>query len=196
MARLEKDVIAAIQRQAPKVGKRDLNKEFKKRFEKVKKEMIKEFLNHPVSVELAAGPGSPNISGTLGGVSNLFAFIGFNDGDDPLFPILQILESTNFKEVGDIKKGRKVGINYSVSLPEPETIFNATPLPWATGRSWAKGIESGLSGLGFLLRKSSSSSRSGVAIQSKKKVRGGKFQNTAYISALLSRYTKKFNDLK
>jgi hypothetical protein len=26
-------------------------------------------------------------------------------------------------------------------------------MPWAAGRSWAKGIETGISGLGFYLRK-------------------------------------------
>jgi len=196
MAQLERDVIAVVQKQAPRLAKRGIKKEFKEKFDALKQEMIKEFLNHPISVELAAGPSSANISGTLGGVSNLFAFIGFSRGDDPLFPIIQILESTDFREESIINKGRKIGINYSVNLPEAQTIFNATPLPWATGRSWAKGMESGLSGLGYLLRKSSSASRSGVAVQSKKRVRGGRFQNIPYISQLLNKYKKKFDKLK
>ena len=44
--------------------------------------MIKEFLQLPVTQELMQGPNAPNISGTLGGVTNLFAFIGF-DKDNP-----------------------------------------------------------------------------------------------------------------
>jgi hypothetical protein len=40
-----------------------------------------------------AGPEATNISGTLGGVSNLFAFIGFDQGEQPIAPILALLES-------------------------------------------------------------------------------------------------------
>ena len=104
MAKLEPDVIAAIQRQGPKLVKRDLDKEFKKKFDEVKEKMIKEFLNHPVSVEISGGASAGNISGTLGGITNLFAFIGFPSGDDPLHPILEILEKTNFRREGPLKK--------------------------------------------------------------------------------------------
>ena len=196
MAKLEPDVIAAIQRQGPKLVKRDLDKEFKKKFDEVKEKMIKEFLNHPVSVEISGGASAGNISGTLGGITNLFAFIGFSSGDNPLQPILEILESINFRREGPIKKGRRVGYTYAIELPDTQKIFAVTPLPWATGRSWAKGIETGISGLGFLLRKSSRASRSGAAIQTSKKVRGGKFQNIPYISALLDKYKKEFEKIK
>ena len=107
MAKLDRDVILAIQKQAPRVGRRQIKKEFKKEFDKLKNQMIDEFLNHPVSVELAAGPSAGNISGTLGGVSNLFAFIGFSQGDDPLIPILKVLQSTSFRQVDIIKKIEK-----------------------------------------------------------------------------------------
>ena len=196
MAKLEPDVVAAIQRQTPKLVKQDLTKEFKKKFDDVKKEMIKEFLNHPVSVELSGGSSAPNVSGTLGGITNLFAFIGFSSGDDPLQPILEMLESVTFRQESVLKKGARVGYIYAVELPDPQKIFLVTPLPWATGRSWAKGIETGISGLGYLLRKSSRASRSGAAIQIPKQVRGGKFQNVPYISALLGKYKKQFEKLK
>jgi hypothetical protein len=52
-----------------------------------------------------------------------------------------------------------------------------------------------LSGLGYLLRKSDG--RSGAAIQSRvKKVRSGRFQNRPYISSLIKRYRKRFENLK
>ena len=158
--------------------------------------MIKEFLNHPVSVEISGGSSAGNVSGTLGGVTNLSAFIGFSSGDNPLQPILEILESINFRRESVLKKGSRVGYTYAVDFPEPQKIFSVTPLPWATGRSWVRGIETGLSGLGFLLRKSSRASRSGAAIQTSKKVRGGKFQNIPYISALLDKYKKEFEKIK
>ena len=191
MAKLPIDVQNSLKKQAPKFLKRDFKKEFKNNFDNVKKDMIKEFLTHPVTIEILAGPNSSNISGTLGGQSNLFGFIGFNSGEDPIKPILEILEQISFRESGEAN----IGIVYTVDIPEPDDIFLVTPMPWATGRSWAKGIESGISGLGRLLNKSNASSRSGVAIQVKNKVRGGKFENTPYISALIKKYKKKFSKL-
>ena len=87
-----------------------------------------------------------------------------------------------------------MGIIFEVTLPTAEDIFAVTPLPWASGRSWAEGIERGLSGLGYLLRKNKG--RSGAAIQSRVKVRGGRFHNTPYISAFIRKYKKRFEDLQ
>ena len=86
---------------------------------------------------------------------------------------------------------------YAGDMATAREIFEITPLPWANGRSWAKGIESGLSGLGYYLKKESSKSRSGLGIQSSKKVRKGvKFKNTQYISALIKKYEIKFKRIK
>jgi hypothetical protein len=191
MIRIPKSVIKNIERKAQKVKKKDFQNVFKKRFKETKAEMLQEFLSHPVTVELLGGNSSSNISGTLGGQSNLFAFIGFNATDKPVDQILKILEQTSFKDTGESNAGRK----FTVLLPTQEEIFLATPMPWAAGRSWASGIERGISGLGYLLNKSSASSRSGVAIQADRKVRTAKFQNVPYISALLNKYKKKFKEM-
>ena len=192
MKNLPRDVQEALRRQLPKVVKNDFRKIFKKEFDSLKKEMIKEFLSHPVTLEIIAGPNSTNISGTLNGNSNLFAFIGFSAGEEPIKPILEMLEKISFKDGGEANVGR----NFSVDMPKANDIFAITPMPWATGRSWAKGIETGISGLGYLLNKSGRSSRSGVAIQVKNKVRGGGFSNKPYISALINKYENKFKELK
>ena len=195
MPSLEPDVIAALQRQVPRLSRKGLERETRKRFKQIKSEMISEFLAHPITLEIQSGPSGTNISGTLGGVSILFAFIGFDQGDDPIAPILALLESVVLQYDSDIKgSGRGFGVNFKVTLPEPAQIFAVTPLPWATARSWAEGIERGLSGLGHLLRKNKG--RSGAAIQTRTKVRGGKFQNAPYISAFLKKYKKKFEELK
>jgi len=194
MAKLPIDVQNALKRQAPKALRRDFEKEINKKFKDLKNEMIKEFLTDPVTIELLEGAGASNISGTLGGISNLFAFIGFNSGEQPISPILQSLEGTQIIYKQEIRQ-RGIGVEFEVSLPTAEDIFMVTPLPWASGRSWAEGIERGLSGLGYLLRKSDG--RSGAAIQSRvKKVRSGRFQNRPYISSLIKRYRKRFENLK
>lgn len=193
MAIVPADVKAALQRQAPKALKSKFKQVAQKEFKKIKAEMMAEFLGNPVTQEIMEGPQAPNISGTLGGVSNLFAFIGFDAGENPIAPILALLENTTLEYKQEVA-AKNIGVSFNVTLPTAEDIFAITPLPWATGRSWAQGIERGLSGLGYLLRKNKG--RSGAAIQSRVKVRGGKFHNTPYISAFLKKYRKRFEELK
>ena len=194
MAKLPLDVQQALQRQAPKQLRRDFEREIRDKFKNIKNELIKEFLSDPVTIEILQGASGSNISGPLGGVSNLFAFIGFDSGEQPISPILQSLENIQLTYKQEIRK-RGIGVEFEVSLPTAQDIFAITPLPWATGRSWAEGIEQGLSGLGYLLRKDGG--RSGAAVQSRvNKVRGGRFQNRPYISALIRKYRKKFEELK
>ena len=194
MAKLPIDVQNALKRQLPKAVRRDFEKEIRKEFKKIKDEMLKEFLTDSVTLELLEGAGATNISGTLGGVSNLFAFIGFDSGEQPITPILQLLEGTQINYKQEVRK-TEIGVEFDVSLPTAQDIFAVTPLPWASGRSWAEGIERGLSGLGYLLRKSGG--RSGAAVQSRvNKVRSGRFQNRPYISALIRKYRKRFENLK
>ena len=70
--------------------------------------MVAEFLGHPITKELLAGPDVPNTSGTLNGISNLFAFIGFDRGTQPILPIIELLNTTqiinNKKNPGVILK--------------------------------------------------------------------------------------------
>ena len=97
--------------------------------------------------------------------------------------------------IKELTKTNQIGVSFNVFLPTAEEIFAITPLPWATGRSWAQGIERGLSGLGYLLRKEGG--RSGAAVQSRvNKVRGGRFQNRPYISSFINKYKKRFEELK
>ena len=64
-----------------------------KKIEKLKKEMMANFLRLPVTKEILAGSTSSNISGTLGGYGNLFTFIGFNQGDSPYRQFLTFISN-------------------------------------------------------------------------------------------------------
>ena len=173
----------------------EIKKLYQKAFQKKKNEMIAEFLNHSVTIEIKGGISANNISGTLGGGNgNLFSFIGFDSGDDPIDPILSLLQQANIDYINSSKRR----INYRINLPTSKEIFAITPMPWASGRSWAKGIETGISGLGYYLRKSTDSSRSGLGVQSSRQVRktNSRFKNTQYISALINKYEKEFQNLQ
>ena len=194
MPPLPPDVKNALTRQVPKAVRKDFERETKEKFKRIKQEMIKEFLGHPVTIEIMEGPSAANISGTLQGVTNLFAFIGFDEGDQPVLPIITLLESTDILYRKEVRT-KGLGVSFDISFPTAEEIFAITPLPWATGRSSAEGIERGISGLGYLLRKSGG--RSGAAVQSRvNKVRGGRFQNLPYISSFIKKYRKRFEQLK
>jgi hypothetical protein len=189
--RLPADVQKIIDSQSPKFLRKEFNDIVQDKFNKIKNQLIQEFLNHPITQEIQAGPNATNISGTLNGKGNLFSFIGFYEGDNPIQDILNILESIEIKFIKDIKSGNQFSINF----PDSKDIFAATPMPWATGRSWAKGIESGISGLGFYMFKKSPQSRSGEAIQTSVTLNRVKFKNTKYISALLVKYRKQLLNL-
>ena len=157
--------------------------------------MISEFENHPVTVEIKQGPTGKNISDTLNGYGNLFSYIGFEDGDDPISPIIEMLDKTTVQ----FSRLSNDGPIWNIFMPSKQDIWDVTPMPWATGRSWARGIESGISGLGYYLytqRKNLENSRSGSGIQTDSNIRPGmRFSNVKYISELLKKYEKKFSEL-
>lgn len=160
-------------------------------FNKIKREMIAEFKNHPVTVEIKAGPYAENSSGTLGGYGNLFSFIGFDEGDSPTDNIEGLLNLTRI----EYNRETKDGFIMTIYLPSKQEIFSETPMPWASGRSWAEGIERGISGFGQYLNTESISSRSGEGIETNSVIRRGKFKNMPYISALMNKYLKRFQQI-
>lgn len=171
---------------------REVKSIVKVEFEQVKAELIRELDNHAVTQEIEAGPSASNTSGTLGGRGNLFSFIGFNAGADPITPIRVafdqiILTSTMIRRDGSAE-------SYVMS-PSADDIFRITPLPWADGRSWAEGIEKGIANLGNFLNKPTEESRSGGGIQSKNSVSGANFRPVPYIKDMISNFDQKINNL-
>ena len=167
-------------------------KPLKRRFEELKQEMVKDFLAHPVTKEIMSGPSASNVSGTLRGYGNLFSFIGFTKGSKPIQPIVDLLQQTHLNVTKIDRRGR---ITIRVTLPGRDDIFSVTPMPWATGLSWAQRIEQGMPGFGEYLNKRSisNSSRSSTGVQSKNDVREGGFSNTSYISSFIKKWQKKFS---
>lgn len=173
------------------IAKEYLQQSLTDEFNRIKDEMIQEFMNHPVTEEIMGGVNAENTSGTLSNrTGNLFSFIGFEASDNPILDILNVLEQSNIKFLYSNRKNFIV----KITIPTSESIFSKTPMPWASGRSWAKGIESGISGLGFYIQKFNQG-RSEGGIQIDKKISTGKFTNTPYISALINKYTQKFTSI-
>lgn len=185
----------ATSRQVAQIIKESFENKIQKSFNIIKNQMIRELLEHPITKEISEGSGGSNSSGTLGGYGNLFSFIGFESSSSPIDPIRREFEKTvlQFRQLTDD------GPVYNIYLPAPEDIWDVTPMPWAEGRSWAKGVETGISGVGYYLFSQSKTfpqSRSGPAIQVKSKIPSKvRFKNVKYISDILKRYEKKFSEL-
>lgn len=167
------------------------NQPIDKIFENKKKEMIRDFLSHPVTKEILAGPKAFNSSGTLGGYGNLFSFIGFSQGDRPIEPILALLEKTQLLVSRFTPRGN---LRVTIELPSTRQIFSVTPMPWAPGLSWAQRIEMGISGYpNYIAKKNSGRSTGGI--QSESTLFSGKFQNTKYISAFIMKWERIFKNI-
>ena len=173
--------------------KKEVENIIRKEFEGIHKQFLTNFDSHPVTQEIKGGAFSANISKTLGGVGNLFTYIGFASGSDPIKKLRELLDTYEIQY-----HRRKTHIYTKIEVPTKEQVFAVTPMPWATGRSWARGIERGISGLGRYLVKSNKirGSKSGHAIQIKGRVRGGRFSNRSYISSLLNDYYKNIKKLE
>ena len=173
---LPRDVKNSINRQLPKeIGKR-FEMTTRREFEIIKAKMILDFNSHPVTREIEGGPNASNASGTLGGYGNLFSFIGFPSGADPIGPVRSRLMQTTIRKI----KFSNGIMEFMTTEPTREEVFSITPLPWANGRSWLDGIETGISGLGAYLydrnKDFGNKSLSGPAIQ----LKGGKTSESAF----------------
>lgn len=115
------------------------------------KALLETFLKHAITKEILAGPNAQNTSFTLGGYGNLYSFIGFHEGDDPISQVLSVLK--NAIEFDAIEVGGDVAISISITMPSREDFerISELDLPWASGKNWVFAIEEGISGLGRYL---------------------------------------------
>jgi len=165
--------------------------------EKAQQDLIKDFYNHSITREIKSGPTASNSSGTLGGYGNLFSFIGFERGANPIQVIESILRERINVQVRAAGSG-KFRITIS-NQPDAKDIFQSTPLPWAEGGgSWVEGMEKGISNLGSYLYKRNglrgyskgSFNRTGTGIQLAKELRASSFRTQPYITKLINDFLK------
>jgi len=160
-------------------------------FNQIRQEMLEELNEHPITQEIEMGPKFGYQSRFLRGYGDLYSFIGFDRNDDPIKPIRELFRglrlfsvtSKGFEHVYEIR-----------NFPTAKDVFDVTPMPWRSGQSsWARGIESGISGLGRYLNIEYQAGRSGAGIQVKtKNTLREPFIPTQYISAIINKYRAKF----
>jgi len=156
-----------------------------------RKEFLREFSSHPVTVEIEAGETARNSSGTLGGYGNLFSFIGFQSGSKPAEAVKSLINKIRLIRKSYIKpEANGTLIKFNVLSPKKSDFEDATPIPWAAGRSWLTGIERGISGLGYFISRVGIG-RSEGGQQSDDKIRQSSFKNVSYFSKMYSDFFKK-----
>ena len=158
-----------------------------KKLQKAKEELMREFNSHPVTQELQSGPAGANASGLLGGYRNLFSFMGFKSGSNPVEAVrLYLRESIKIKQ----GKSRGKTIEFLINTPTLED-FNFAKMPWESGNSWIVSIERGMSSFSYYMHKAYQASRAGVGMQIDHKLRGKSSAPTKYMSSILNNFRKR-----
>ena len=88
-----RSTLREIQRVLPRqrAYTQDIKRVLNDKVQKAQKNFLDNFEKHPVTMEIAAGASATNISGTLGGIGNLFSYIGFSAGSQPLAALRPLL---------------------------------------------------------------------------------------------------------
>jgi hypothetical protein len=161
-----------------------------------KKELINDFKAHPVSAEIAGGSSSSNSSGTLGGYGNLFSFIGFNNGDNPVDQWVNFIEQKIriLRKSGERQNGNNgFVLEFQVDQIKNNEYVSNAGMPWESGKSWLISIERGISGFSSFISKKLG--RSGGGIQAKSPVRGSVYRTTKYWSPIWTKFIKNLKEL-
>lgn len=169
---------------------RKISKKIDSFVQEEKKKLISEFNAHPITTEIEGGPTASNSSGTLGGYGNLFSFIGFRSGSQPVAPLRELINvvvKTNQIAKSIKTKEKSVELKYTVALPSRRQIKAVTPMPWEGG-SWVDGIEAGMSNFSFYMYKKFGEGRSGWGLQADHELRMAIFQPKAYVEKILSNF--------
>ncbi len=193
MKTFEADVRKAIS--SNKQYQAEVKKLIKGQFEERKNELINQFEQHPVTAEIS-NEESANISNTLGGYGNLFGFLGFDQGSDPITPIKQVLKNTT--KISNISiKSSTDNILLTYSVPELDDFDSAAKLRW-DATNWVKGVERGISGFQNFMSKAAGESGQGIQVKGKvKPFIGGanRFRNTKYMTSLINKFKLSINTL-
>lgn len=164
-------------------------------------DMVGAFEEHKVTQELAGGIdyAGPSVISYFNSDhnANLYSFIGFKAGTDPVSVLRELLK---FPIKVQLATRTKNTYYFKILVPTTEDIEKATPMPddYTSGNfSWARGVEDGdLFGIGEFLTIRASTSRSGGGIQVElKSPTGSKIEKTPYITDILEAFRVKLQEL-
>ena len=191
----------------------EIEKAVIKQFNIEKGNTLAEFDDHDVTQELAE-PEKGNISNTLGGYGDLFGFIGFEAGYDPISPVKLALESKiKFKSTnlsilyprnvkGQFARGKQTKmISVSYRVPDLNDFSKSAKFQgWNGNRNWVKGIERGISGVSYYADYPRGRSERGLQLRgpiknsSSETDRPSTFTTRPYITEIVENFKKNFKN--
>lgn len=198
---------------ANKQIQRQIFQAVKQNFNQQKKLLINEFTNHEISQEIS-NPELGNISNTLGGYGDLFGFIGFFAGSDPIGGAVSVLKNTvQFKNISiskkynrDIKgrftKGKitkQIKVIYTVPNLDDFDSTSQEVLRDEVTRNWIKGVERGISGFNRYANYPRGVSRRGVELNgiiknpSVPRPAIAAYRPKPYLTPLISKFIENIN---
>jgi hypothetical protein len=165
------------------------------KFKSIKRVFFEKFEEHKVTQEIRQR--GTNISETLGGRGNLWGFIGFWEGSDPIGDLKSGLdEAIRLRKYGEVTdKGGELAFEFEVTIPLLSDLKDSAEMPFEGGKSWVHGIENGISGLShFIYWKNSANSRSQAGFQADNKLRSLSFKPIGYLTPLLKRFRQMVSE--
>ena len=176
---------------------RDLNLQVRviidKQFKTAHQKLLNEFREHPITRELKVGVGAPNYSGGLV-EGNLFGFIGFDSGYDPITPIERLLVKADILIKQRMSRRSSLNWSYAVNMPSINDLYKVTPMPWAQGSSWLRELEGrGIPNLGQYMYVDARTSRSSEGIQGGSRS-GGRLK-MSYLKPMLKEFEINLNNI-
>lgn len=172
---------------------------------KEEKERLMDLIDkHRISQELNEGvKGSSNIAALDDVEGDLYSFLGFPDGFDPVENLKKTvsrqvrLDSNKLRN----KTRRKV---YFIIVPSLDDVAVQTPMKYLSGRSWLSSIEEGISGLSHYISRTFAEgskkfkktnfekSRSGGGLQVKGIIRKKYYRPQKYYTNIIERWLGRF----
>lgn len=152
-------------------------------------DLIQEFDAHPVNIEIKNGVTKN--SQFISGIGDLYSFIGFDAGADPVGNLRAVFAKP--MRVGVKKYFPNGDIQFEILYPNPEAIIAASKMPWAEGLSWAEGIEEGIPGIASYIS-ISGYGRSGGGVQITSET-GKSFKTSPYLSHFYQVFAKSLNSI-
>lgn len=187
----------------------------KSEFETQKAQMIQGFFQDDISREIK-NPDLGNISKTLGGYGDLFGFIGFFAGSDPIQEASDVLlNKTQLKSItiervynrdarGRFTSGRRYrNVKISFTAPTLDDFDDASQkvVRDYSSRNWIKGVEKGISGFNRYANYPRGESGRGVELRgviknpsvARPEISG--YRPRGYVTPLIQEFIKKISGL-